>query len=323
MQKSNESLLNKISNTKYEKKYYKTANKRLKYWFKPRQFNRLKMIYNCIRKEQNGKIRTFYNCCFSNVLKNCSIWFSRSIKPQRDLNKKIEDPRLVFKRHLSFMTRKNGEFVDIINKSSKNVSCRMIKGDARNIKLPNNHVDLIITSPPYVTSYEYADIHQLSTLWFGFANNIRDIKKEFIGSLSKCRGRKQIQSVTAIATLNKLLTKDKRFTKIVSNYYYDLHKCYKEMHRIVKPDKYLCLIMGDTEYRGIKIPNSKISIELLRAVGFKVNKVIKRKLSAKIFTPYRDRKGKFTDAFKGSKKRIYQYEYIIIAQKIINKKESA
>ena len=31
--------------------------------------------------------------------------------------------------------------------------------------LNDKEVDLIVTSPPYVTSYEYADLHQLSSLW--------------------------------------------------------------------------------------------------------------------------------------------------------------
>ncbi|MBK7966586.1 MAG: hypothetical protein IPK10_15810 [Bacteroidetes bacterium] len=44
-------------------------------------------------------------------------------------------------------------------------------------------VDMLITSPPYVTSYEYADLHQLSTLWLGYANDFRDLRDGTIGSL--------------------------------------------------------------------------------------------------------------------------------------------
>lgn len=43
--------------------------------------------------------------------------------------------------------------------------------------------DLIITSPPYVTSYEYADLHQLSSLWLGYTEDYRDLRKGSIGSI--------------------------------------------------------------------------------------------------------------------------------------------
>lgn len=42
---------------------------------------------------------------------------------------------------------------------------------------------MLITSPPYVTSYEYADLHQLSSLWLGYADDYRDLRKGSIGSV--------------------------------------------------------------------------------------------------------------------------------------------
>jgi len=37
--------------------------------------------------------------------------------------------------------------------------------------------------PPYVTSYEYADLHQLSTLWLGYTDDYRKLRSGSIGSL--------------------------------------------------------------------------------------------------------------------------------------------
>ena len=37
--------------------------------------------------------------------------------------------------------------------------------DARAVPCQNDSVNLVLTSPPYVTSYEYADLHQLALLW--------------------------------------------------------------------------------------------------------------------------------------------------------------
>ena len=191
----------------------------------------------------------------------------------------------------------------------------MRKGDARKIDLPDEHVDLVVTSPPYVTSYEYAELHQLSILWFNFADDIKDIKKDFVGTSSRENTRRKINSVLAEDTIEKLSKKNKKLFRHVSNYYSDLSRCYEEMYRVLKKDKYACIIIGDTEYGNIKIPNAEVTIELLKNIGFDFKKVIKRKLSSKIFTPFRDKSGKFTDAKHGGKRKIYQYEYIIFAKK--------
>lgn len=316
LKERNKSLFERIAQKTDPTNYYETANERLKYWFKPAQFNKLKTIYDCIQEEQNSKIRLFYNCCFSNILKNCSIWLAKSIKPQRDFEKKEAEPLMAFTRHLEYMTKKNEEFVGLLkSKKVEDVPSEMKKGDARKINLPDNHVHLVVTSPPYVTSYEYAELHQLSILWFQFAEDIKKIKKDFVGTSSRERTRKIIESPIATQTLEALGKVNKTLERHISNYYYDLFKCYKEMYRVLKPQKFLCIIIGNTEYDDIRIPNAEITGELLKSLGFEVKKPIKRKLSSKIFTPYRDKAGRFTDSKHGNKRKIYQYEYVILARK--------
>jgi DNA modification methylase len=316
LEERNKLLLERIANNKDANNYFENANKRLQYWFKPKEFNKLRIIYNCIQKEDDSKTKVFYNCCLSNILKNCSIWYSRSIKPMRDYSKKIAEPVSAFTKHLDYMTRKNKEYVELLNLNNVwDVPCHMKKGDARKMNLPDEYVDLIVTSPPYVTSYEYAELHQLSILWFNFADDIKDIKKDFVGTSSRENARRNINSSLAKKTIEKLSKTNKKLSRHVSNYYSDLSRCYEEMHRVLKKDKYACLIIGDTEYGDIKIPNAEVTIELLKNTGFKFKKVIKRKLSSKIFTPYRDKIGRFTDAKHGGKRKIYQYEYVIFAKK--------
>lgn len=316
LEERNKSLLERIANNKDITNYFTNANKRLQYWFKPEEFNKLRIIYDCIQEEEDSKTKLFYNCCFSNILKNCSIWYSRSIKPMRDNSKKIAEPVSAFTKHLDYMTRKNKEYVELLNlKNVWDVLCHMKKGDARKINLPDEHIDLVVTSPPYVTSYEYAEIHQLSILWFNFAGDIKDIKKDFVGTSSRENARRNINSTLAEETIEKLSKNNKKLSRHVSNYYSDLSRCYEEMYRVLKKDKYACIIIGDTEYGDIKIPNAEVSIQLLKNIGFEYKKVIKRKLSSKIFTPYRDKSGKFTDADHGGKRKIYQYEYVIFAKK--------
>jgi len=311
-----EDITNKVSCYSNKPNFFESANPRLQYWFKPEQYNKLQLVYSSILKEKDRIIRHFYKCCFSNILKNCSIWYSKSIKPMRDLDKKIEDPVKVFTRHLNYMTKKNEEFRRIVeSRVPKDLFCKVRKDDARRIRMQGNYVDLVVTSPPYVTSYEYADLHQLSTLWFHFAEDIKEIKRDFIGTESRKIKRSKLESETAKKTILELSLKNRAAARHVSNYYYDMFKCFAEVHRVLKDGKYFCLILGDTEFLDVKIQNVKVSLELLDAIGYKRQDVIKRKLSSKIFTPFRDKAGKFTNSENGEKRDIYQYEYIIITKK--------
>jgi DNA modification methylase len=313
----NTALLKRISNSQDNKNYYTNANSRLKYWFKQEQFNKLTVIFNEIHKEQDRQLLTFYECCFSNILKNCSTWFSKSIKPQKDLKKKIADPLSTFVKHLNFMTAQNLDYYNRLEKSqNQKIKCKVKKADARKTGLRKNSIDLIITSPPYAISYEYADIHQLSLLWFNFTNNIAETRKEYIGTSFKKMDieKENIPSAVGLKTVIDLEKYDKGLAKQIANYIVDLNLSFREMKRVLKHGKSACIIIGDTEYRGVRIRNTEISTELLNNMGFRIKKVIKRRISSKNFTPYRDPNGKFSNDKNGKMRKIYKYEYIVIAK---------
>ena len=179
LEERNLELLKRIEQKmRFPENLYDEAHPRLKYWFKRKQFNQLNVIYKQIMKESNESLKVFYSCCFSDILKPCSIWFAKSIKPMKDLTKKQPSVYIAFKKHLLFMTRQNTEFFNFLkNKEYPVTDAKLMKGDARRLDLPNSSVDLVVTSPPYATSYEYADVHQLSILWFKFSDNLLEFKK--------------------------------------------------------------------------------------------------------------------------------------------------
>jgi len=312
----NEKLLNTFIKTKSYADRYDKAHPRLQYWFHAKEYNRLQSMYKIILKEKNVKIRNFHLCCFSNILKNCSIWYAKSIKPMRDMDKNIEEPIKAYSRHLKYMTRMNEQYWNLLEKNKDILNeCKVIKGDARNLQMDNNSIDLIITSPPYVTSYEYVDLHQISMLWFEYTDNLSKVKKSFVGTSTRKRAKHNISSDIATETIELFKNKRSSLAKSVSNYYLDLEKCYNEMYRVLKPGKKLCLILGDTEFLGIKVPNTEVSMQLLESAGFKTKRVIKRQISSKYFTHFRDKNGRFTNAAHSSKQMVYQYEYVLIAEK--------
>src|SRR3989344_4540177 len=142
---------------------------RIAYWFDEPTVLELDRIYFAIKKIENHNVRRFFLCAFSHNLKNCSRWLMKSIKPTIDKVKIIPPVKESFLRHLDSMIKKNERFYNELKQSGySKVPATLHRPDSPKAwPINDDYVDLIVTSPPYVTSYEYADLHQLSLLWFG------------------------------------------------------------------------------------------------------------------------------------------------------------
>lgn len=302
---------------------------RISYWFDTPTVHALDEIYLSIRSIKNQEVRRFFLCAFSHNLKNCSRWLMKSIKPQIDPEKEIPKPLESFLRHLDSMIRKNEEFYNELKESKHlSVPALMYRRDStQTLPLKNGSIDMIITSPPYVTSYEYADLHQLSLLWFGddprhfkkwhkFSNEFSDFRKQFIGTSYKNAKGKFFKSKIAEEIVTAIEKVDRPLATDVSNYFSDMRKVFAEMHRILKPGGKACVIVGNTNMRGIEILNAEIAAEQMANLGFKKVAFIKREILNKLITSWRDKNtGKFTSLDNPAKKRLYGCEYVIIMEK--------
>ena len=145
---------------------------RINYWFDEKNKIELGEILRVIYEGDDKIIRDFLLIAFSHILKNCSIWLQGSTKPTRDFKKKPAEPLEAFRKHLKKMQKGNEEFYRVVpQKVRENLKkyLNIRAQDAKKQPVEDNSVDLIVSSSPYVTSYEYADLHQLSTIWLDFA----------------------------------------------------------------------------------------------------------------------------------------------------------
>src|SRR4030043_1001755 len=161
-------------------------HERIDYWFKPEEKRKLAFIFAEISKIKDHDVQDFFFCGFSNILKNCSIWLQKSNKPTRDFEKKPSDPIQTFFKQVKMMLRGNARLFELLSeKGYLKVPSKVICTDARTIPAKDNSVSLIVTSPPYVTSYEYADLHQLTALWLEYTCSVSEFREGVIGSVHK------------------------------------------------------------------------------------------------------------------------------------------
>ena len=211
---------------------------KLEKWFTPTNLSKLDLIYQKIAVIKDPYIKRFFLCAFSHILKNSSKWLTKSIKPQIDPNKVEQNPISIFARHLRFMSDKNETFFNkLLSKNNFKVKASFYIRDARKTGLPTNSIDYIVTSPPYVTSYEYAELHHLSLIWFNLAEDWIDFKKRFIGTKHRSAKNKPLNSPIAYSIVDQLEYNSPALAKKVRTYYEDMLDFIGEFKRILKQKK--------------------------------------------------------------------------------------
>lgn len=295
---------------------YDNANPRLRYWFDETSYNNLFKLKSSILSvtKDSSLYQKLFLCAFSNILKPVSKWLTKSIKPQIDPHKASKDVLESFHLQISFMVKAIRE--NTVYYSPKSTIKNMNFLDDT-LKCPK--VDMVVTSPPYVTSYEYADLHQLSSLWLDFTTDYRKLRQGSIGSVyhldrwSISKGfancltteKKVLKELNEKADLNKV--------KSVARYFSDMKAVISKIYSMLNSHGMVVFVIGNTEYKGVKIDNVHHLYDVMRKVGFNRFYITKRKIKNKFLTPYRDVAGKFSNNKKNRK--IYAEEFILIGEK--------
>jgi DNA modification methylase len=293
-------------------------HERIDYWFPKRQKERLGIILARVSEIGNENQRDFFLVAFAQILKTCSIWLQKSIKPTRDPRKNPADPFQAFRRQARYMLRQNADFWNTIPAAMRDqiAAFRQVKcADARALPIASAEVNLIVTSPPYVTSYEYADLHQLAALWFEYFETLPEFRKRFIGSAYPSRASDQSESALAEKICAELGNTKK--SREVRGYFADMLACFREMKRVLKTGGKVCIVIGNTEFQGVAILNAQVFAEQMQNIGLSTRNVIKRHVSSKILPQTRDpENGRFTSTANSDRVLAYPVEYILVMEKI-------
>ena len=310
-------LKNKLETYNEKTKVKSPEHERINYWFKPEEKRKLAFILAEIVKIKDQNVQDFFFCAFSNILKNCSIWLQKSNKPTRDFEKKPSDPIKTFFKQIKMMLRGNTQLFELLSKKGYlKIPSKVVCTDARTIPTKDNSISLIVTSPPYVTSYEYADLHQLTALWLEYTKDLSDFRKRFIGTSYHSKKDLILNSSIAENIRKELLRIDKKTSEEVSTYFSEMNQVFVEMQRILKKGGKTCIVVGNTSLKSVKILNAEVFVEQLQNLGLKALDIIKREIPSKNLPSVRDKKtGKFASITDKNKVSAYPTEYILVMQK--------
>jgi DNA modification methylase len=182
----------------------------------------------------------------------------------------------LFSKKIQMMKKEILEMAEIIPKPS---IARMIKGDARKLRVYDNSVDLIVTSPPYVNALDYYRVHMYNMLWLGMDFDL--FRKHEIGGHSHF-------------IMNRF--------RLFSEYLGDMLRSMIEMSRVLKKGKVCVLVVGNSSLEYELIESHKYFSSFAKDIGFKHLKTIFRNI---------DKTRKYTSADIGQ----IDDEYIVVLEK--------
>lgn len=202
--------------------------------FKPSLFNKDDDFYKILRGIENGNVRNFYT--LARLL---------AVSDNSRRGRALEQS---FMKNTNLMIDSVKDFKEIVSKLNLVLGkVELKKGDSRAVDFPDNSVDGIITSPPYSIALDYIvnDAHALEDMGY----KLNEIREDFVGVRGKNKDRVELYNA-------------------------DMIKSYSEMFRILKPNKYAVIVIGNAVYQGQEIKTIEFTIDHMEKLGFSLVKNI-------------------------------------------------
>lgn len=212
-----------------------------KKWYQEDVLQQLVEIYSCIISLKNKKAMNIALVAFSDILRKSSNASSKYPNVMYDKNtKKKPLPAKSFLDSLMHVKEAVIQMSEAVAGHSGNIDIMMQNN--LNLELMDNSVDAIITHPPYIAAVPYAEYGCLSLNWLGYDSKELDLQ----------------------------LTGGKRHSKkVVSRFEDDYEKYFIESYRVLKPNGYMFLMVGNPTAHGERVDLNQMTVDLAIKAGFK------------------------------------------------------
>jgi hypothetical protein len=161
---------------------------------------------------------------------------------------------------------------------------RISKGDARNLWKHlslSGKIDGILTSPPYLNSFDYTDIYRPELMLLSEANSAKQLRELRFSTLRSHVQVAWLPSQPLEISLLKKTIKDvgrqqlwcQRIPQMINGYFVDLDRVIAECSKKLNKGAFAGFVVADSAYGGVVVPVSLILVELLERRGFVVKEV--------------------------------------------------
>lgn len=179
-----------------------------------------------------------------------------------------------------FRVRAEQAFDDVETVSFTDDSATVVCGDARSMigTVRSSSIDLIVTSPPYLNSFDYSDVYRPELFAGGFVATNDELMKIRLQTLrshvqAQWEPAKLVASPLLGPMLDHLQSSKKslwsvRIPEMVKAYFEDMRGIFLLLCKACKPDAQVWLVVSTSAYAGIEIPVDLILADCAIQSGF-------------------------------------------------------
>lgn len=242
----------------------------IRYWFDGYARRQLMALATSISRVEDQESRDVLWCGFSRLIitKQAGASLAMDLSHSRPHRAFSTAPIKPFNRFLSA--------VDMVvsNCPQRDSGCvgpiaRVQQGDARNLHIESESIDLVLTSPPYLNAIDYLRCSKFSLVWMGHTiRALRLIRTDSVGSEASLREASQATWVrTVIEHLRLRPALSPPHQAILARYVWDMDRALAEVSRVLRRDGRAVYVIGESMCKGTFIRNSSIIIAMAERHG--------------------------------------------------------
>lgn len=211
------------------------------------------------------------------------------IAPSKHAAKKARDARAAFRENCTMMLS------DIKPLDRPRCRCKVVTGDSRNLgrHVPAGSADLIMTSPPYLNNYDYADRTRLETYFMGMYNTwgdiTRDVREKLMvaattqvtkGAMEGKAGMPTVREISPgihrrlerlagrMRAIKSTKPGKKDYDTMARGYFEDIARVIIGAEAAAKRGGHFVLVLGDSAPYGVHVETDRIIGGMAKAAGF-------------------------------------------------------
>jgi len=166
-------------------------------------------------------------------------------------------------------------------------------GSSENMShLPDNYVDLCVTSPPYLNNFDYAEMTRMYLYFWRYAGSWREISEKvrnklivntttalsgqreklaiYRSSLSQSLVKELDKLVAKLDELRRIKPSRKPYHLMIYPYFGQMKSVLSEVHRVLKPAGTMYMVVANSALYGVHIATEQLLAEVMKQVGLEV-----------------------------------------------------
>lgn len=247
------------------------TRKFIRYWFDDYARRQLAALSSAIHLVKDDCVRDALWCGFSRLIitKQAGASLAMDLSHSRPHREFDTAPVKPFKRFESAVATVVDNCPQKGQEDALGPPAVMHKGDAREMGVESESIDLVLTSPPYLNGIDYIRCSKFSLVWMG--HRVDDLSGIRSGSVGAEAASQEALDATWVGDLVRELKLSPKLSDrnhaMLARYIWDMGKALAEVSRVLRRGGRAVYVVGDSTTRGTFISNSTIVAAVAEAQG--------------------------------------------------------